>query len=246
MRCKTEGIVFKTLRFGEADLIVTYLTQDYGIISAFAKSPRKTKSRFGSSLEPFTHSLIAFQGKEQSMPTLIGSDIIQSNQRIREDFATFLNVSNLAEMMLNFIPVGHGGKKHFAFFKNQLDVIVDSVKEGGNDNIHLVSKIQLLAFLGYAPRITGRCGRCDQETYAFFPLHGALLCLACAPKDEAVIRISKGAVSFYKHLTTWERSFLKRIMPSKQIASELSTLLEAHIKHITQKKLKTSEFMAKV
>jgi DNA repair protein RecO (recombination protein O) len=44
---RTEGIVLKTTPFGEADLIVTYLTRDCGILKTFAKSPRKIKSRFG-------------------------------------------------------------------------------------------------------------------------------------------------------------------------------------------------------
>ena len=47
---RTEGIVLKNFPYGEADLFVTYLTPDMGIIKTFAKSPRKTKSRFGSSL----------------------------------------------------------------------------------------------------------------------------------------------------------------------------------------------------
>jgi len=57
---KTEGLVLKTSLFGEADLIVTYLTKDCGILKTFAKSPRKIKSKFGSSLEPLTYSKIAF------------------------------------------------------------------------------------------------------------------------------------------------------------------------------------------
>ena len=58
---RTEGIVLKTNPFGEADLIVTYLTRDYGILKTFAKSPRKIKSRFGSSLEPLTYSIVIGQ-----------------------------------------------------------------------------------------------------------------------------------------------------------------------------------------
>ena len=45
---RTEGIVLRTFPFGEADLIVTFLTADFGLIKVFAKSPRKIKSRFGS------------------------------------------------------------------------------------------------------------------------------------------------------------------------------------------------------
>ncbi len=55
---RTNAIVLKTFPFGEADLIVTHLTYDFGLINTFAKSPRKIKSRFGSSLEPLTCSKI--------------------------------------------------------------------------------------------------------------------------------------------------------------------------------------------
>ena len=75
---RTEGIVLRTFPFGEADLIVTYLTPDFGLIKLFAKSPRKFKSRFGSSLEPLTHSKISFWGKEDApLPKLTQSDIMQ-------------------------------------------------------------------------------------------------------------------------------------------------------------------------
>ena len=75
---RTEGIVLKGAPYGEADLIVAFLTLDFGLMSAFAKSPRKTKSRFGSSLEPLTHSKIAFWGKEDSkLPRLTQADIIE-------------------------------------------------------------------------------------------------------------------------------------------------------------------------
>lgn len=44
MLTRTEGIVLKTQKYGEADLIVTYLTSDRGIINAFAKAPEKPRA----------------------------------------------------------------------------------------------------------------------------------------------------------------------------------------------------------
>ncbi len=102
MLTRTEGIVLKTQKYGEADLIVTYLTSDRGIIKTFAKSPRKTKSRFGSSLEPLTHSKLSLWGKEQSaMPKITQSDIINSFCQIRENYQDFLNVSKLTEILIS-------------------------------------------------------------------------------------------------------------------------------------------------
>ena len=50
---KTEGIVLRSLRYGEADRILHVYTPERGRVSAIAKGVRKTRSRFGGRLEPF-------------------------------------------------------------------------------------------------------------------------------------------------------------------------------------------------
>ena len=52
---KEQGIVLRSVKLGEADKIVSILTQGSGKIRAVAKGIRKTSSRFGARLEPFTH-----------------------------------------------------------------------------------------------------------------------------------------------------------------------------------------------
>src|SRR5512135_675860 len=102
---RTEGIVLKTFPFGDADLIVTYLTLNFGIIKLFAKSPRKIKSRFGSSLEPLTRARISFWGKEDAaLPRLTQSDIIHPFQALRDDLNCFLRLLEIVELTINFIP----------------------------------------------------------------------------------------------------------------------------------------------
>ena len=102
---RTEGIVLKNAPYGEADLFVTFLTLDFGIINAFAKSPRKVKSRFGSSLEPLTHSRLSFWGRENSrLPRLTQSDIITPFQDLREDLQCMLRLTSVLELTLDFLP----------------------------------------------------------------------------------------------------------------------------------------------
>ncbi|MBS4751211.1 DNA repair protein RecO [Nocardioides sp. zg-ZUI104] len=52
---RDEAIVLRTHRLGEADRIITLLTRHHGRVRAVAKGVRKTSSRWGSRLEPFTH-----------------------------------------------------------------------------------------------------------------------------------------------------------------------------------------------
>src|SRR4030065_2754870 len=118
---RTEGIVLRTIPFGDADLIVSLLTPDLGLLKTFAKSPLKTKSRFGSSLEPLTHSRIAFWGKEgASLPRLTQSDIIHSFQSIRDKMNCFIRVSEIIEINLKFLPEREANRKLYTLLMQKL------------------------------------------------------------------------------------------------------------------------------
>jgi DNA repair protein RecO (recombination protein O) len=244
MLTRTEGIVLKTQKYGEADLIVTFLTPDRGIINAFAKSPRKTRSRFGSSLEPLTHSKISLWGKEQSLPRLTQSDIIDSFQKIRESYNDFINVSAMSEILISLTPSDSPNKKLFLFFLNILHFILNSDPEH-KDALHLISRIRLLAIIGYAPRLSG-CGRCGGESMDFFPDSGTALCKKCstpkAGESKPFVRLNRPAIQFYKHSMEWPVSKSNRLKPSPDTISCLSAILERHLQYLLSKNLHTSEY----
>ncbi len=52
---RDEAVVLRTHKLGEADRIITLLTRQHGRVRAVAKGVRRTTSRWGSRLEPFTH-----------------------------------------------------------------------------------------------------------------------------------------------------------------------------------------------
>lgn len=50
-----EAVVLRTHKLAEADRIITLLTREHGVVRAVARGVRRTSSKFGSRLEPFTH-----------------------------------------------------------------------------------------------------------------------------------------------------------------------------------------------
>ena len=52
---RDEAVVLRTHKLGEADRIITLLTRQHGRVRAVARGVRRTSSRWGSRLEPFTH-----------------------------------------------------------------------------------------------------------------------------------------------------------------------------------------------
>ncbi len=86
---REQGIVLRTHRLGEADKIVTVMTQGSGKVRAVAKGIRKTTSRFGARLEPFTHvDLLLYRGRG-SLDTVTQAQIISAFLPLRGDLSLF-------------------------------------------------------------------------------------------------------------------------------------------------------------
>jgi len=239
---RSDAIVLRTTPFSEADLIVTTLTLDYGLIKAFAKSPRKTKSRFGSSLEPLTYSKIAFWGREDAnLPRLTQSDIIRPFQSIRDRMDCFFGVTEMVELTLNLLPEREVHKDIFHLFLAILAMIDDSTEDDRSVLTVLLYKIRLLDLVGYGPRLDG-CARCGKSGYNFYISHGSIICGLCAKGMDTPMRLSPGVVKSYDTLRHWDIAKVGRIKLSRMILTELSGMLDTHIQYTVSKPMKTKAF----
>lgn len=255
MQTRTEGIVLKSMEYGEADIIVTYLTLDMGIKKGFAKSARKIKSRFGGSLEPMTHSRISLMGKEDAtLPRLTQSDIIRPFQELREEYSCFLRICSMVELTCGLLPEGVENRPAFDFLLNMLA----RMAEGCSALDSLVYRVRLLSMKGYAPRLggccgCGTCGNSKSEAGAqgqwFYPTQGSVVCEACAmrpalvlPQDRKLrLPLTHGAARLYETLIGWELDKTARLKASGAMLVELSAIIDAHIEYLLSKPLRVRE-----
>ena len=231
---RTDGIVLKSSAYGEADLIVAYLTPDYGLLRAFAKSPRKVGSRFGSSLEPLTYARIALFGREESaLPKLTQSDIMQPFHSLREDLRCFLGISEILELNLHFLPEREPNRE---IFRLLLSILLKLEANRGNRLYFLYYKIRFLDLTGYAPRLD-ICGRCGDRTspasshHDFYVAHGSVICPACISDGEESLRVSGSALKFYRSLVKWDLPTLDRIVPPEHLMPEIAGVIDSHIRY---------------
>src|SRR2546429_8919828 len=85
---KTEAIVLRSIRYGEADRILHLYTRGDGRLSAIAKGVRRARSRFGGRLEPFFHvGAVLHEGRSELM-TVTGVDTIATHAPLRDHAAT--------------------------------------------------------------------------------------------------------------------------------------------------------------
>jgi DNA repair protein RecO (recombination protein O) len=82
---KTEAVVLRSLRFGEADRILHLYTPHRGRIGAIAKGVRRTRSRFGGRLEPFFRLEIELHEGRGELLTVTGAQTVDAYPRLRAD-----------------------------------------------------------------------------------------------------------------------------------------------------------------
>src|SRR3989337_1215685 len=92
-----QGIVLRSYPFGEADRVVVLLSPNSGKIRAVAKGVRKTKSRFGGRLEPFTHvDLVVYEFRILGPFTQVW--VIEAFPAVRADLDRVLAAGTMVEV----------------------------------------------------------------------------------------------------------------------------------------------------
>jgi DNA repair protein RecO (recombination protein O) len=181
---KTEAVVLRSFRLGEADRVLHLYTRERGRIGAVAKGVRKTKSRFGGRLEPLSHvELMLHQGGGE-LQTVTGAELVRSHREAREDTYR-LGVGLVgAEAMLRLFSEQEANERAFqalARFLDLLDTLSPAGRPTSLDPLVLSFQLKLLWLSGYLPHVTS-CAECGAETglAGYSPRAGGAVCEACA------------------------------------------------------------------
>ena len=155
---RDDGIVLRTQKLGEADRIITILGRTTGRVRAVAKGVRRTKSRFGARLEPFTHvDLMLHPGR--SLDVITQAEVIRPyGEPLAADYPRYTAGVAMLETAERFTPM----EKEPAL--RQLLLLIGGLRSLGESEHD--SRLVLDAFLlrslavaGYAPALE-ECARC--------------------------------------------------------------------------------------
>jgi DNA repair protein RecO (recombination protein O) len=181
---KTEAVVLRSLRLGEADRILHLYTLDRGRIGAVAKGVRKTKSRYGGRLEPLSHvELMLHQGSGE-LQTVTGCTLVRSHRATREE-PYRLGIGLIgAEAMLRLFTEQEANERAFGALTRFLDLLDERAvgsKRPAVDALALSFQLKLLWLSGYLPHLTS-CADCGAENglVGYSPRAGGAVCERCA------------------------------------------------------------------
>src|SRR6202022_3503403 len=120
---KTEAVVLRSFRLGEADRVLHLYTSERGRVGAVAKGIRKTKSRFGARLEPLSHVEALLHQGSGDLHTVTGVELVRSHHTAREDYGRLAVGLIGAEAMLRLFSEEEANPRAFQALTRFLDVL---------------------------------------------------------------------------------------------------------------------------
>src|SRR4051812_14461356 len=196
---KTEAIVLRSIRYGEADRILHLYTPTRGRISAIAKGVRKTKSRFGGRLEPFFRlNLLLHEGRSDLM-TVTGAETVAGFPRLREDARSLDGAARACEAVARVFDDGDPHQGVFHLLANQLALLDADPARATRANA-LAFRLKLLLAAGFAPHLAS-CASCGEREHlvGFSRAAGGGACGACEassfPLDQGAHDLLVGALA---------------------------------------------------
>lgn len=172
---RDHGIVLRTYKLGEADRIVVFITERHGKVRAVAKGVRKTRSKFGSRLEPMSHSALQlYEGRDLDVVTQAES--VDHFRAIREDLDRYGRAMSMLEAVDQMAMERESGTRHYQMLLGALRALAAA------DSPLVVGAFywKLLTAEGFGPEleVCVSCGE-EAELVAFDLGEGGTLCRSC-------------------------------------------------------------------
>lgn len=196
----TEALVIGSMRYGEADRILTLYTRDRGRLGAIAKGIRRTKSKTGGRLEPFSLvrvSLYAGRG----LYTVVGVETLRTFQGVRDELFRMEEGARLLSAVRHLFPEEEGHVQAFNLLARGVARLAEAPHAEAASSVILATRLKLLALLGYAPA-TSSCAVCggDEQPYGFSPSLGGVVCEPCAAGSQSCFALTSGALATLRAL----------------------------------------------
>src|SRR5215210_4955966 len=176
---KTEGIVLRSIRYGEADRVLHLYTPQRGRVSAIAKGVRRARSRFGGRLEPFFRlDLVLYEGRSDLL-TVTSAETLAGHPRLREDGRALDAAARACDAVGRLFGDGdpHPGVYHL--LANELALLDGEPAKATRANA-LAFRLKLLLAAGFAPQLAA-CASCGEREHlvGFSGAAGGMVCSAC-------------------------------------------------------------------
>lgn len=230
---RDEAVVLRTHRLGEADRIIVSLTRSHGQVRAVARGVRRTTSRFGARLEPF--SLVDVQLRAgRSLDVVAQAETIEPFGRdLARDYSVFTCASTMVETAERLTRDGadlgtsdspqqflllYGALAALARRRHAPGLVLDSYL------------LRALALAGWAPSCydCAQCGAPGPHA-AFHVQNGGAVCASC--RTAGAVEVEPGAMALLGALLSgdWAVADASTVRDRAQASGVVSAYLTWHL-----------------
>ncbi len=233
MNISKDGLVIWSVKTGEADKVLTILTED-GLITAYARGSLKPTGRLTSA-----SSILSFSNFElasgKNMYTVVSAESIKKFLHIYSDAVSFALVTYFCEVLRYTVPSDDEAKIYYKLMLNSLYLL----NEGNKPlwQVKGVFELTVMTLFGYMPNIMGcsKCGAYQTDTVVWNNSDGSWLCSDCSSGISSGQKIPYSVISAIRYVVSSElqKAFAFDLKsPSKEIfCSICEKYLVDHIDH---------------
>jgi DNA repair protein RecO (recombination protein O) len=238
---KTSGIVLKGTNFGEADRILTILTERLGKVKVLAKGIRKIKSHLAGSLEPFmVVDLQLCEGK--TFYHITGASIVNDFPNLHSDLQKMAQAFFLGEMADKFLPEGERVSEAFFLLSKALF----SLESSSRLLMIRAFQLKILETSGFKPELYS-CVHCKEKITPgnnfWDSVEGGIICKNCQGEIHHGMEIKDETIKLFRFIEQNEFNNIDRLKLSRESEEEAENLLSNYLKNILERELKSEKFL---
>jgi DNA repair protein RecO (recombination protein O) len=179
---KTEAIVLRSIRYGEADRILHLYTPEHGRLGAIAKGARRARSRFGARLEPFFQIKLVLHEGRGDLYTVTAVDTVDPHAGVRDSAAALDSAARSCDAVARLFETDEPHPEVFALLAKQLTLLGSGPAHptASRPENALAFRLKLLLAAGIVPQL-GSCANCGEREHltGFSAAAGGVVCSSC-------------------------------------------------------------------
>ena len=186
---KTEAVVLRSIRYGEADRVLHLYSAARGRLGAIAKGSRKPRSRFGGRLEPFFRLDLVLHEGRGDLATVTAAHTVDGHAHLRASGPALGAAARACDAVLRLLDSEEPNPAAYNLLCRYLALLDGQESDGESARdvdgaaglaTALAFRLKLALSAGFAPELTScaRCGEAD-ELHAFSGAAGGVVCGAC-------------------------------------------------------------------
>jgi DNA repair protein RecO (recombination protein O) len=177
---KTEAVVLRSIRYGEADRILHLYSAKRGRVGAIAKGARRPRSRFGGRLEPFFRlDLLLHEGRGELL-TVTQAATVDGYPRLRASGAALTAAARACDAVLRLLDSAEPNPPAYNLLCRYLSLLDDPSAAAESLQTALSFRLKLALAAGFSPELAS-CARCGEAEHlvGFSGAAGGVVCSGC-------------------------------------------------------------------